>query len=735
MITSLVLRRFLNLNNVEKLSSEYFHRSMGMQRSTTKLDSFDRSHFVEVDGQSLPLSREPRRPVESDTCISVIKQCETLKALNSVHASMLRTHLHLNLFFFTNLICRYASVGYVAHSYALFSACEAPDVFLWNIMIQGFAENGPCHSSVVFYRHMRDLGVLPDNFTFPFALKACAQLRDLESGKALHGDIVKFGYDSDVFVTNSLVAMYGKCELPHVSQELFDRMRARNVVSWSCLLGSYVQNGFYEEGLSLFSRMLDEGIRPNRATILNVIPSVHREDDARGIFEVIVDCGLDLDQSVQNAVVGMYSKCGRIDIAKRFFDVILDKDLLSWSSMIEAYVRADLPIYALELFKEMVLLGTRPDSVTLLSVVRACSNLASLHQARFVHGLVIRRSFFKHEIVLETALIDLYVKCGSLDYARRIFDRLQGRNLISWSIMISGYGMHGQGIEALHLFHQMMKDSVKPDLVTFVSVLSACSHAGLIDEGWRCFYSMTKDFGVVPTSEHYACMVDLLGRAGQLNEALEFIEVMPIKPDSGVWGSLLGACRIHSNVELAELAARYLFELDVDNSGRYVLLSNIYTSSGKREEADRIRSLMRYRRVRKIAGHTIVEVKNKTYKFVTGDQSNPQTDLIYEELEKLMERIRQEGYEPDTNFVLHDVEEETKETLLYSHSEKLAIVFGLLNSVPETVIRIKKNLRICGDCHTATKFISKVTQREIVARDTHRFHHFKGGACSCGDYW
>lgn len=280
-----------------------------------------------------------------------------------------------------------------------------------------------------------------------------------------------------------------------------------------------------------------------------------------------------------------------------------------------------------------------------------------------------------------------------------------------------------------------MKASIKPDHVAFLSVLSACSHGGLIVEGWECFNSMSRDFQVTPRPEHYACMVDLLGRAGRLNEARDFIERMPTRPDAGVWGALLGACRIHLNVELAEVAAKYLFELDADNPGRYVLLSNIYSSSGKRNDADRVRALMKQRGVRKIAGHTIIEIENKVYTFVAGDQSNPQTNLIYTELEKMINRIREVGYVPDLNFVLHDVEEEMKEKMLNVHSEKLAIVFGLLNTRPDSVIRIKKNLRVCGDCHTATKFISKVTEREIIVRDAHRFHHFKEGACSCGDYW
>jgi len=431
--------------------------------------------------------------------------------------------------------------------------------------------------------------------------------------------------------------------------------------------------------------------------------------------------------------MGMYARCGKIDIARGFFDEILEKDLVSWASMIEAYTQADLPLTALELFKQMLSQRISLDSVILLSVIHACSNLASFQQARFIHRILIR-IFFENQIALETALIDLYVKCGSLVYARKMFDRMQERNIISWSTLISGYGIHGHGKEALNLFDQM-KASIKPDHIAFLAVLSACSHGGLIVEGWECFNSMSRDFKVTPRPEHYACMVDLLGRAGRLSEALDFIERMPARPDAGVWGALLGACRIHLNVELAEVAAKSLFELDAENPGRYVLLSNIYASSGKRNKAHRIRALMKQRGVRKIAGHTIIEIKNKVYTFVAGDQSHPQTNLIYSELEKVINRIRQEGYTPDLNFVLHDVEEETKEKMLCMHSEKLAIVFGLLNTGPDSVIRIRKNLRVCGDCHTATKFISKVTGREIIVRDAHRFHHFNEGTCSCGDYW
>lgn len=602
-------------------------------------------------------------------------------------------------------------------------------------MIRGFVDHAQYHRSILLYSQMLELGIRPNNYTFPFVIKACGFLRDFKFGIQVHDDVVEFGYDSDVFVCNSLIVMYGKCGSYELSRQVFDRMPERAVTSWSTIIRACSLNGRCEEGLSLFWRMLREDIKPERATILNVMACAHRENDADNICRVAVLNGFDFDQCVHNAALGMYARCGRIDLARSIFDGISNKDLVTWASMIDAYAQADLPLEAIGLFKQMNSQRLFPDSITLLSVIRACSVLASFQHAHAVHGItILTGGFFNNQLTVESAVIDLYVKCGSLTYARKVFDRMQNRNIITWSTMISGYGMHGLGREAYNLFNQM-KSSVKPDHIAFVSILSACSHAGLVAEGWECFNSMVRDFGVTPRTEHYACMVDLLGRAGKLDEARGFIERMPIRPDAGVWGTLLGACRIHSNIDLAEMVAKKLLDLDSKNPGRYILLSNIYASSGKTKEAHKIRTLMTNRGVRKISGHTIIEIKNKVYTFLAGDRSHPQTDLIYSELERVMDMIRLEGYTPDINFVLHDVEEETKERMLYVHSEKLAIVFGLLNSGSQSVIRIRKNLRICGDCHTATKLISKVTRREIVARDARRFHHFKDGTCSCGDYW
>ncbi|KAK9108650.1 hypothetical protein Syun_024661 [Stephania yunnanensis] len=513
----------------------------------------------------------------SKICISVIKQCGTFKGLKTVHAAMIRSHLHLNLYFSTNLISQYASLGSISHAYLLFSSSPTSDLFLWNVMIRGFVENGLYERSILLYRNMRQLGIKPDNFTFPFVLKACGCLGDVEFGKMVHRDAVEFGLESDVFVGNSLITVYGKFEEVGYSRKVFDGMPERNVISWSAMIGACAGNLCWEEGLSLFEEMLDAKIAPSRSVVLNVIKCVGRESEAHKIFKIIVEKKLiDSDGMVRSATIGMYSRCGRIDICRRIFDETVDKDLVCWSSMMEAYAEADMGREALELFRGMK--------------VQEASVRTSL-----------RLSLSHDELMVETALIDMYAKCGNIEYGRRVFDGMQEKNEVSWSTMIWGYGMHGRGREALQVFDEM-KGAMKPGGMTLASVLSACSHSGLVEEGWRCFNCM------IPRAEHYGCMVDLLGRAGQLKKAKELIDNMGARADWVAWGALLGACRIHGDVELGELAAKRVLELDSKNPGRYVVLSNIYKSSGKTEEVNEVRGQMKERGVRKSPGHSIVDL-------------------------------------------------------------------------------------------------------------------------------
>nr|UPT49724.1 pentatricopeptide repeat protein AaPPR1259 [Agave angustifolia] len=493
------------------------------------------------------------------------------------------------------------------------------------------------------------------------------------------------------------------------------------------MVTGYAQNGEFEKALRLFSRMQLQGIWPNQFTfvgVLNACGDLTSLLEGKQIHAYLVKLGFELQVYIKSALVDMYAKCGNIEDARKGFDQLnksCDADTVLWSTMIGGYVKNGHEEEALALFVMMQKEGILPNNLTIATVLRACSSLAALEQGKQIHAQALKYGFGLG-IPLGSALSTMYAKSGNLDDCSLVFRRMAQRDVIAWNSVISGFSQNGYGVEALDLFEEMKLEGTEPDNVTFINLLFTCSHMGLVERGWSYFRSMYKDHDLVPKVEHYACMVDLLGRAGKLTEAREFIERIPIQPDSSVWGALLGACRMHPNVEIAELAARSLFELDSKNSGRYILLSNVYTSLGKIEEANRIRSLMRRKGVRKTAGYSVIEVKNKVYKFSVGDKMKPHTDMIYRELDILMARIREAGYVPNTNFALHDVEEEAKESSLYVHSEKLAIVFGLMNSGPESEIRIHKNLRVCGDCHTATKFISEVTGREIVVGSQSPIH-------------
>jgi pentatricopeptide repeat protein len=378
--------------------------------------------------------------------------------------------------------------------------------------------------------------------------------------------------------------------------------------------------------------------------------------------------------------------------------------------------------------------GFVPDKVAMVTIVNACAKLGAMNKARLVHDYVCARRY-SLDVELGTAMIDMYAKCGSIDSSREIFDRMEQKNVISWSAMIGAYGYHGQGREALELFHMMLNSGIIPNRITFISLLYACSHAGLVDDGLQLFSLMSVSYGVRPDVKHYTCMVDLLGRAGRLDQALRLIENMEVEKDEGIWCAFLGACRIHRQVDLAEKAAKLLLSLQTQNPGHYILLSNIYANAGRWKDVAKIRNLMTKRRLKKIPGYTWIEVDNIIYRFGAGDNSHLRSKEIHEMLKSLSQKLESAGYVPDTNSVLHDVDEEVKLGILHAHSEKLAIAFGLIATPDGTPIRITKNLRVCGDCHSFCKLVSAITQRDIIVRDANRFHHFKEGICSCGDYW
>eukprot|EP01018_Ginkgo_biloba_P020815 Gb_00204 [translate_table: standard] len=676
----------------------------------------------------------------SVTTVSLLQACAHLGALQEgkmIHDFVIRCGFESDVSVQNSLVALYAKCGNIDNARWLFDKMPKRTVVSWNAIIAGYAQNGHANEALTLFHRMQLADMVPNPITMSSVLQACAQLGALQQGKWIHDDIVQRGFESDISVANSLVAMYAKCGSVEVAHQLFNKMSERNVVSWNAMIAGYAQNGHANEALTLFHQMQMADVEPNSVTMLSVLQaSAHLGAFQQGkrIHDYIIRNGFQADVFVVNSLVDMYAKCGSIEFARHLFDEMPEKQVSSWNAMIAGYAQNGHADEALMLFNKMQLTDTKPDVVTLVSVLPACAHLAALQQGRLIHGYVIR-SGFESDVSVENSLIDMYAKCGSVEIARQLFDKMSNRDVVSWNTMIQGYGTHGHGEDALALFTQMQQIDMKPNHITFICVLSACSHAGLVDEGWLYFNCMSQLHYITPRMEHYACMVDLLGRAGFLDEAQDFIERMPLQPGASVWGALLGACRIHCNIELGERVAERLFELVPEDAGYYVLLSNIYAAAGSWEDVEKVRTMMKDRGLKKTPGYSLIEVNNTVYTFIAGDRSHPQSDKIYAMLETLAGQMKAAGYVSNTNFVLHNVEDELKEDLLSSHSEKLAIAFGLINTIPGTSIRITKNLRICGDCHSATKFISKITMREIIVRDANRFHHFKDGLCSCGDYW
>eukprot|EP00253_Pinus_taeda_P025313 PITA_25313 len=710
-----------------------------------------------------------RIPIEFNMYVDLLQVCTEMKALEDgrlVHNRILLYGLEQSLYLISKLVNMYSVCGSMKDARKLFDKISKRNVLLWNSMIRGYANNGFWEGALGLYYEMPRHGLQADRYTFPCALKACASLGSsaLWQGKEIHHCVIRCGLESDVFVGNALVTMYAKCGSVEYARQVFDKMPHKDVVSWNAIIGCYAQNGEKDKALRLLQQMEMESVKPDAVTIVSILPvcvSVVDLQQGKEVHDYIRRAGFLHNHLVGNSLITMYAKCGSINDARNVFDDMSQRDVVSWNAMIAGYflnercdealnlfcemkltnVKPNVVTWstivagyaqngyaseAFEVFQQMLEAGVKSDSVAIASVLQACAHLAALLQGKTIHDFVLRNGL-DEELLVVNALITMYTKCGSIGYAHKLFDEMFERDVISWNAIIGGYAMHGYGEDALKLFYRMQQVGMKPDHITFVSLLSACSHAGLVDEGWQYFDRMSQDYHIMPRVKHYACMVDLLGRAGLIDEAQNLINEMPLEPDADVWGALLGACRIHGNIELAEKVAEHLFNLEPENSGYYVLLSNIYAAAGRWADVTKVRIMMKHRRLKKTTGCSLIDVNRQINKFLVGDRSHPESDQIYAMLETLSGQMKEAGYVPNTNFVLHDVEEEVKEHMLYCHSEKLAIAFGLIHTSPRTPIRITKNLRVCDDCHSATKLIAKIANREIIVRDANRFHHFKDG--------
>ncbi|XP_057816435.1 pentatricopeptide repeat-containing protein At2g13600 [Cryptomeria japonica] len=547
------------------------------------------------------------------------------------------------------LINMYVKCGSLVDAHKVFDGMKERDSISWNTIIAAYQRQEYLNEALILFTQMQRTGVQPDHFTFATILPACAKTLSLDRGMDVHQSVIEGGFLSDVVVASALVDMYAKCGSVHKARELFDKIPQKNVVSWTAMITGYAQNGALDEALKIFKEMpgpdiiswnamvagyaqngfVDKaietfkqlqmvGLMPNSTTfasILSACAKVGALEQGMDIHQSIVKTGFSPDIVVASALVDMYAKCGRIHKARELFDKMPQRNVISWTAMIAGYAQNGFFEKALETFNEMHLAGINPNSTTFAGILQACAKVGALEQGTGFHQRLIESGLLSETIVVN-ALIDMYAKCGSIHKAWELFDKMPQRSVISWNAMITGYAQNGYCKNAFTLFELMKYSGTDPDRASFACVIFACSHAGLVDEGCKYFESMSVSYCITRIIDHYVCMVDLLGRAGYLEESLNFIIKMPIKPLAIVWMCLLGACKSYKNIVLGVFTANLLFELDPKNAATYVLLSNIYAELGKWGEVQKIRRLIKDRGIKKVPGCSWIEVDKKVHVFV-----------------------------------------------------------------------------------------------------------------------
>ncbi|XP_077231258.1 pentatricopeptide repeat (PPR) superfamily protein [Tasmannia lanceolata] len=584
--------------------------------------------------------------------ISLLGKCTTIHHLKQTHSIFITTGLSQDIFAMIKILHLFAvsPFGDLYHASLLFDQIQTPNTFVWNTMIRGFSISSQPEKSHFFFSKMLRNGVIPDKHTYPLLLKAFSKSNN-ENPNQIHAQIVKFGLNFDSFVQNSLISAYsnGGGVGFFCAHQVFVEMSQKDPISWTAMIDGCVRNNYAKDGLEFFIKMRLAGIRPDKVTIVIVLCGIGMVGDVwfgRCIHGFYVECGrVNWDVYVSNALVDMYAKCGFCNDAQKIFDELPWRNVVCWSTLIAGYVQCSRFKEALFVFQDMLVEEVEPNQAVLATILTACTHLGALDQGRWVHGYIDRNNL-EVNMTLGTALVDMYAKCGAIDEAFLFFQTLANKDVYPWTAMINGVAIHGHALKSLDIFSQMLSDGVRPNAVTFIGVLSACSHGGLVDQGRMYFDRMSRVYGIEPNLEHYGCMVDLLGRAGHLKEALDLVKSMPMEPSAGVWGALFGACMIHKDFELGEWIGKHLIKLQPQHSGRYALLANLYSVSQKWEEAACVRKLMKGKGVEKKPGCSLIEVGGAIHEFIAFDRSHSKSKEIYVMLDGITVQMKIAGYTP-----------------------------------------------------------------------------------------
>ncbi|OMO73732.1 hypothetical protein COLO4_26887 [Corchorus olitorius] len=616
-----------------------------MLNGYVKCGEFDKAMEIFVE-----MRKGETKPNEV-TFVAILSLCASEAMVDfgtQLHGLVVTCGLEYNSMVANALLSMYSKCGWLCDAHKLFGMIPPTDLVSWNGMISGYVQNNFMEEASCLFNEMISSGVKPDTITFSSFLPAASGLGSFRKVKEIHGYILRNRVSLDVFLKSALIDAYFKCRDVEMARSVYIQSAEVDIVVCTAMISGYVLNGMNNDALEIFRWLLQKNIRPNPVTLASLLPAcagLAAIKVGKELHGNIIKRGFDGRCHVGSTIIDMYAKCGRLDLAQYVFERLTERDSVCWNTMIRSCSQNGKPEEAIDLFRQMGRTGTKYDSVSISAALSSCANLPALHYGKEIHALMIKGSLCSDSFT-ESTLIDMYAKCGNLGVARRVFDMMGEKNEVPWNSIIAAYGYHGHLNDCLALFHEMLKNEIWPDHVTFLAILSACGHAGKVDDGLHYFQSMTEEYGIPPRMEHYACMVDLFGRAGRLNEAFKTIASMPFSPDAGVWGTLLGACRNHGNVELAEVASKHLFDLEPQNSGYYSLLSNVLADAGDWRSVLKVRSLMKERGVKKVPGYSWIEVNNTTHFFVAADESHPQSTNIYSLLKTILLELKREGYVP-----------------------------------------------------------------------------------------
>ncbi|XP_068328160.1 pentatricopeptide repeat-containing protein At1g08070, chloroplastic-like [Pyrus communis] len=579
--------------------------------------------------------------------LTLIETCTSLQQLKQIHAKSVISGLSYNQFILIQITNSFLLPQSLNYATRLLIRTQEPSVFVYNSMIRAHSQSETPFVALSIYNMMRvQENALGDRFTYPFVLKACASESDMDKGREVHGVVVRIGFDFDRYLCTSLLNFYGVCGKIEGARQVFDEFTVKDVVFWNSMIMGYARNGMVFEACEVFREMVEDGeVRPNESAVLALISACTVSKNLKfgrevhGFLRKEVTFGSNV--KVGAALVDLYAKCGCLDYAKRVFEGMPEKNAVVWNSLISGYSLNGLSKEAIDVFREMCCLDVKPDTFTISGLLSACAQMGAVNIGNWVRKFAEKNGLW--DVFIGTSLVDLYAKCGSIEAARDVFDQMDKKTVATWNAILSGYASNGQAGSAIELFDDMRKSGVMPDSVTFLSILHACAHAGLVEKGKQYFDLMVKTYKIAPKVEHYGCMVDLLGRAGLLKEARKLIERMDIEPNVVVWGSLFNACSIHGDTEVGEWVAGHVFNLEAMDGGSYVLLANMYAAARRFDRVKAVREAMVNASICKLPGCSMIEIGDVVHEFLVADKTHPESEDIYTVLDELSNKLKMTG--------------------------------------------------------------------------------------------